>query len=306
VIRLFRSELLRATSRRLLRFLLIAALAGTAVAMVIATVNSRQPTAEDAQRAERMYQRELQRCLDGDYGIPPGQLEDMGYPDLEAFCDDNVRPEFFTSVQGLRLSGLSEVLQGTAPILVMLAIVLGASLVGADWSAGSMATLLTWEPRRVRVFLVRALVVSIVVLLAALLLEAAFVGMWRLGVALRGTADSTTWFSDAVDVVVRTGVVAVIFGLFAYAGAALTRSTAGGVFILLGELVLIEGVLRGLRPSIERWTLIANATAYVSDQGYGGDGTAPTTPTAALVTLVVYAGLALLVALAFTQRRDVT
>jgi len=307
VIDLVRSEVLRATSRRLLRFLVIGVLAGSAVAMVIATLASHPPTDAQIRRSERFYQRELQLCLDGEYGIGPEELEQAGYEDLAAFCADNVRREFFRPSQGLSLSGLGEALEGTSPILLMLAVVLGASFVGADWSAGSMATLLTWEPRRVRVFLVRAVVISVVVLVTVVLLEVAFVAMWRLGVSLRGTADDPDWFSEASQIVLRTGVLAIVWGSFAYAAAAITRSTAGGVFIVLGELVLIEGVLRGLRPSIQRWTLIQNGTAYVSDQGYSWqDDPGVTTPTEALVTLLVYAGLALLVALAFTWRRDVT
>lgn len=308
MIGLLRSELLRATSRRVVRFLTIGVLIGITVAMVIATLNSHRATDADLQRSERQFQRDMQQCLNGEFGIPPRDLENMGYPDLEAFCQDQVRREFYTNatVKGLKLSGLRPVLEGTAPILLMLAVILGATLVGADWSAGSMATLLTWEPRRVRVFVIRAIAIALVVLVVTLLLEVAFVGMWRLGVSLRGTADDAAWFSDATQAVWRTGVLAIVWGLFAYSAAAITRSTAGGVFVMLGELVLIEAVFRGLRPSIERWTLIQNATAYVTDKPYPSGEQGMTTPAEALLTLLAYLVVALVVALAFTQRRDVT
>ena len=43
----------------------------------------------------------------------------------------------------------------TAIFLVVGALFAGASVAGAEWRAGSMTTLLTWEPRRVRVIVGR-------------------------------------------------------------------------------------------------------------------------------------------------------
>jgi ABC-2 type transport system permease protein len=312
VIRLFTSELLRAVSRRLVRFLLAVALLGTLAGMILATVNSDRLTEADLRRGERQYQRDLERCKAGDFGVGPQELEELGYEDLEAYCEDSVRPENYQYVDGLKTSGIDEGLQGTAPILMMLAVVLGASLVGADWSSGSMATLLTWEPRRIRVFLVRALVIAIVVFLFVVVVDTVLVVLWRGGVALRGTADASDWLSPAVETIGRVGILAVIWASFAYAAAAFTRSTAGGVFVLVGELILVEAVLRGFRPSVERWVLVQNATVFVTDQvtvlfdQNTGDAVGTMTPTMGLTTLVVYALVALAVALILTYRRDVT
>ncbi len=142
--------------------------------------------------------------------------------------------------------------------------------------------------------------------------DAVLVALWRGGVALRGTADAADWFSSAVETIGRVGILAVIWASFAYAAAAITRSTAGGVFILLGELILIEAVLRGFRQSIERWVLVQNATVFVTDQATvlfdqdTGEAVGTMTPNMGLTTLVVYALAALAVALILTQRRDVT
>ncbi len=312
VIRLFTSELLRAVSRRLVRFLLAVALLGALAGMILATVNSDRLTDADLRRGERQFQRDLQRCKAGDFGVGPRDLEQMGYPTLVAYCEDAVRPENYQYVDGLKTSGIDEGLQGTAPILLMLAVVLGASLVGADWSSGSMATLLTWEPRRIRVFLMRALVIAIVVFVFVVVVDAVLVALWRSGVSLRGTADASDWLSPAVETIGRVGILAIIWASFAYAAAAITRSTAGGVFVLLGELILIEAVFRGFRPSIERWVLVQNATVFVTDRAVvlynqnTGQRLGTMTPGMALSTLVAYALVALAVALILTHRRDVT
>jgi len=312
VIRLFRSELLRATSRRLVRFLLVVAIGGTLVGMVIATVNSDRATDADLRRAQRQFERDLEQCREGGFGVRPRDLEELGYPDLEAFCDDNVRLENYQYVDGLKTSGLDEALEGTAPIVLMLSVVLGASLVGAEWSAGSMATLLTWEPRRIRVFLMRALAIAIVVFVFTIVVDSVLVLLWRGGVTLRGTADATDWLAQAAETIGRTALLAVIWGLFAYAAASITRSTAGGVFVLLGELILVEAVLRGFRQSVERWVLVQNATVFVTDEAAAlfdrntGERVGTMTPTMGITTLVAYAAVALAIALIVSLRRDVT
>ncbi|MGH9025991.1 MAG: hypothetical protein ACRDWD_07730, partial [Acidimicrobiia bacterium] len=52
------------------------------------------------------------------------------------------------------------VIAATAIVWAMISFVLGASFVGAEWRAGTMTTLLTWEPRRLRVFAAKALVAA--------------------------------------------------------------------------------------------------------------------------------------------------
>jgi len=60
---------------------------------------------------------------------------------------------------------LPDILKGTSIPLIIASWLLGASFIGADWHAGTVATLLTWEPRRVRVILTKA-VACIVVMFA--------------------------------------------------------------------------------------------------------------------------------------------
>ena len=53
--------------------------------------------------------------------------------------------------QEYALVGLPDVLMGTSLVLVSVGWMLGASAIGADWHAGHLTTILTWEPRRGRV-----------------------------------------------------------------------------------------------------------------------------------------------------------
>ena len=52
---------------------------------------------------------------------------------------------------GLQFRDAALLLEHTSTFVVLLGVALAASLGGADWSAGTMTTLLTWEPRRIRV-----------------------------------------------------------------------------------------------------------------------------------------------------------
>ncbi|HEX5626758.1 MAG TPA: hypothetical protein VFY08_01935, partial [Actinomycetota bacterium] len=53
--------------------------------------------------------------------------------------------------QEYALVGLPDVLMGTSLVLVSVGWILGASAIGADWHAGHVTTILSWEPRRGRV-----------------------------------------------------------------------------------------------------------------------------------------------------------
>jgi len=311
VIRLLASELLRARSRRLLWVAVVAIALGIVVGMSIAVANTDRPTQEQLDRAQRLYERDLRQCLDGQW-FPPDEPLPEGYTSLEEFCNDQVTPQSYLSGV-MELSQLPELLRGTSTVVLLLAALLGASLVGAEWSAGSMATVLAWEPRRIRLFAVRAAVVVVVAVAMAVFASVLLGLTYRLGVSLKGvTTGADDWLGQTGGVIGRIAVLAAIWSLFAYATTMIARSTAGGLGILFVELVVIEGFLRGLRPSIERWVLVQNATSWVSDQPFAiinqqtRQVISYVSPTAALVTLLVYAGIGLVLAAAWFRTRDVT
>jgi hypothetical protein len=314
VIRLLRSELLRARSRRLVAIAFVAVVAGPLIGISIGVAQSHPPPPDVEARAQQAYERELQSCLDGAY-LGPGAELPPGFPDLETFCAEAVgRPEDFMTTSSIQLSGLDPIMQGTATIVVGLALILGASLMGADASSGTLATLLTWEPGRLRVFLVRAAVVAIVAAVLTVVGEGVLAFGYRGGVALRGVADVPDWLGRAAETGGRILVVGVLWALLGYAVASLTRSTAGGIGVLVAELVLVEGFLRGLVPSVARWTLIQNAVGWIGDRPYAVESSAGfdagslsvTTPNEALLTIVAIVGAVSGLALVAFARRDIT
>jgi hypothetical protein len=311
VIRLLSSEFLRARSRDVVKMLFVAAALGTIVAMSIASWNSK-PAQPLSGRAQQSYEKSLQQCLDGRF-LGPKQELPPGFDSLEEYCANQVRPEYYGGGSSqMRLADLGDILEGLSSLVVLIGVVLGASLGGADWSVRTMATLLTWEPRRARVLLVRAFVVLVTAFCLALATQSFFVVVFRAAVALRGTTEGlpSHFVKDVVEVVLRTSAVAALLSLVALAVATIGRSTAAGIGILFGYLVLVEGFLANLVHWLPRWTLARTAASVISQQPV----MAPTerfgmkevlTPSGALVVVVGYAVVTLALALAALRVRDV-
>jgi len=220
------------------------------VAMVIAGANSHRPTPAQVAAAEAASQKEFAMCMQGQFSgselVGPGFQLPPGYATREEFCRDATAPQVDT---GLQLRDLAMLLEHTSTFVVLLGVALAASLGGADWSAGTMTTLLTWEPRRVRVLLIRGLVVALVVAFVTLLLQAVLLGAFALAVALRGTSLGAP--PGLLSTAVLTG---------------LRVSTVAALGVLFGYLVLFEGVIAGLRPSIQDRLLVRAGGVIVSRQ----------------------------------------
>lgn len=272
---LWRSEWLRARSRRLPWLVLVAGSVATVVGVGIATARSHPPVAPSGPPPPA-YLADLQACLDGRF-LPAGELPPE-YPSLEAYCRDTVRREFYeVQPPQLRLRGLSNLLEGIASIVVASGVVLGASLGGADWSSGAISTLLTWEPRRVRLLAVRAIVAFVAIAVIALVLQGLLIALVRVGVALRGSTQGAPpdWLAQAVGVAMRTAGVAALFGGIALSLATVGRSTVSALGALFLYLVGVEGFGASLLVRTQAWLLVRNAVAAISERpivAYLGDG----------------------------------
>jgi hypothetical protein len=130
LIDLFRSEFLRARSRRILPMMLVGGVLLIVVAMVIAGANSQKPTAAEIAAAQAFSRKQFNQCMRGQYG---GQLP-PGYDTLQELCADETSPHTDT---GLQFGDAALLLEHTSTFVVLLGVALAASLGGADWSAGT-------------------------------------------------------------------------------------------------------------------------------------------------------------------------
>jgi ABC-2 type transport system permease protein len=169
---------------------------------------------------------------------------------------------------------------------------------------------------------VRALVVALVVLAVSLLLQVVFVAVFWLAAQSRGTtafAPSSLW-SDIGQTVLRVSGVATAFGLIALSIAMIGRSTVSSLGVLVGYLILFEGVIAGFKPSIQGWLLMRAGGVVVSQSpilDYGSGSYSYSGPdfrepailmsvARADVVLGVYVVALLVLGLVVFRRRDVS
>ena len=323
MIGLLRSELIRARSRRLLWMLVVGSVLGVIVGVGIATIRSSPPSDGELAAARRSQHRDRQICMRGDFG-PTEDQPPEGYASLAEFCDDAVPLSSYVQSDLMQRDALPEILQGLSLVVVLLGVLVAASLGGADWSTGSIATLLTWESRRPRVVAVRALVVGIVSFALTIFAQVVFAIAWIVGTELAGVTETASGSGGHVaGLILKISVVATLFGLVAFGVANIGRSTTAAIAVLLGYLVVIEGFLAGIWLGALPWLLVRAANVVISgvplvdpfaSASYGPDGQLIDVGGRGILlsvaggwTLIVgYVIVVLAVGVLVVQKRDVT
>jgi ABC-type transport system involved in multi-copper enzyme maturation permease subunit len=103
---------------------------------------------------------------------------------------------------------------------------------------------------------------------------------------------------------VRGAVAGTVAALIGFAIASLGRNTAAALGVAFAYLVVLEPLLRSLRPKWQPWLLYDNLVTFI--QGHAADFTRhPRSLTGAAVMITLYTvGMGAIAALVF-QRRDV-
>jgi ABC-2 family transporter protein len=299
MIALLAVEWRRVLARRLVRVgvavAVLAILAGATVTFLVSR-DMDQARLAQAQAARRAA---IERCVAGRLGQVPADVrpEDRGW-----WCADHVAPK--ATDRRFHYEQLPQLLMGASPLAIILGWLLGASLVGAEWHASTMATLLTWEPRRLRVLLAKAAVASLfVVALTVALLTLLGVALWPAG-ALRGTMPraGSGWLASTVGATLRSAGVAGLAAAFAFALAAICRSTAAALGIGFVHLAVVEAILRTVRPHWQHWLLGDNAVVVVGNQPQSLPLVDRSAPEAAALLGCYTAALMAVAAVTFRQR----
>ncbi len=311
MIRLFGVEARRVAARRLVWAFLVLAVVGIAVASTIVFFRHQRLTPENRaaalQQAEQHRTRDVNACANGEFGIPESDLP-PGLS-LREFCDQKAVPpaSYFIRDPRYHYVQTRDAVMGVNILLMLLLGLIGASMIGAEWHAGTVTTLLTWEPRRIRVLVAKALAVALFAFFASVLLQA------LLGLALlpagefRGTMDGvgSAWLRDVTGVVLRGGVLAALAAVGGLAVASIARNTAFAIGVAFAWLAVIEPIIRGLRPRWEPWLLASNAARFIAGPVENVPLPARSTLMAGLV-VAIYSGALLVAAIGAFRARDVT
>ena len=171
---------------------------------------------------------------------------------------------FIAYTNHFRLASMPDVPLGTAFPLVVIGWLLGASSIGAEWHAGTLTTLLTWEPRRVRVALTKAIAVVVSVFLLTVVLQALLAAGLSLAASLNGSAaGSEGWLSETAAIALRVSALAALAGAIGFAFAAVGRNTAAALGAGFAYVVVVENLVRGLKPAWSEWLFGENAGVFL-------------------------------------------
>ncbi len=299
-------ELRRVLARRMVKVMALLAVAGIALAGILTFVNTEAVSDSEiaARRAEA--QARVAACEAGQVHMVEGrQLQGppLGSPERKEFCGfaaGRVEDDRF------KLRSLKGILQGTTAPLVVVAWVIGASVIGSDWQSRTITTVLTWEPRRARVLLTKAFACIVVAAVFAVLAQALLSVALLPSAYLHGTTEGTggDWLRSVIGVLLRgTGLVAIAAAV-GFSVASLGRNTAAALGIGFAYFLVVENVVGSFLEDFRRWLVLGNAIVLVSGEDSGGEVIGRSVIVAALYLTLV--GIVLLaVATAVFRRRDV-
>ena len=335
MVSLIRAEVRRLTSRRLARIL-----AGLAV-LVILLVEGRAflTSSRDVEGARRRAEQKANAIQQPDFlnwaeicdsmqrqGEAPSSL-DCDSPEGEQFVRQRVSfggsaDDFFRDP---RLKGeemLPDGARAVAVAVAILAFLVGASFIGAEWHAGTMQALLFWETRRGRVLLAKAVALVGVAIAFALALQVLVYGLTYLTAATRGSTEGVTagLNMSVLLLMLRGMVVIAVTALLGFGVAGLARITAASLGVAFVYFVILENLMRALRPGWQRFLFsenvsailfkkfdVAPASARSLGEAFSGENVFYSlTAVRGVVTLAVYLAILLGAFYLTFSRRDVT
>ena len=267
--RLAAAEIGRVLSRRAVLVLVLVA-AGLAIVLASAAAYDSRPLSgteiDAAQEAlaqdTAAYDEERARCLEDPSGADS--------------CDRS-RPTLEQYLTRTPLDLAAEVDDRGTVLMVLLAgvgLLIGATFGGADWANGSLGTQLLFEPRRARLWLAKAVAVTLVATVVAAVVA---VGFWAglAGVALvRDLGVGADTWQPVVGTTARgLGLVAAAT-LGAFALTMVLRSTVATLGALFGFTLLAEALAATLPVTrVTQWTVPHNVLAWVKEGVDLRDGT---------------------------------
>lgn len=188
--------------------------------------------------------------------------------------------------------------------MIMLAWLLGASFMGAEWSNRTLTATLTWEPRRFRVFSAKAGALALVALVWLFAFQAYLAAVLYPAAHLHGDTsgvDAGFWVDLAGDGA-RVAILGAFAALMGLALATAGKSTAAALGVGFAHLALVEGLIRGFRPQWSDWLIGQNLGLFL----IGPENFEPVghSQVAAGLLLATYTGVLIVGAIAIFRRRE--
>ncbi|MFC7273883.1 ABC transporter permease subunit [Paractinoplanes rhizophilus] len=248
---LYKAETRRLVKRRFTKlFVLCGLLVLAAVAAGVFLSNQRvgpETVARAKAEAQRNYQESVQETnrIVQECQAAQGTADAGNFPpncEISAPQQSDFDPEWYMPATFDFRDKFPEMVTTFAAVLALVAYIVGASFVGAEWSSGGMMNLLLWRPRRLQVLGTKLLVL----LTSAAALTAVLGVLWTVGFYLiaqaRGSTESMTggaWQSIGL-MEVRGLVLVLLAGALGFGLASLGRHTAMALGVAIGVIVVLQ------------------------------------------------------------------
>lgn len=330
---LLRSELLRTRSRRSLFWLPLLAVLAVLGLSTVMWFSTGQVTQADYDSAVSQFMADQQQYYDECMTQPEAASDpNWCWMPTEQDARDNAFWNLHRQPMGAgEVTGLIALAGG---IGLLVALLLAATTGGADWGARTMGLVLSWEPRRTRLFLVRLLVIVVVTVLVEAVLVAMAFGIGSAIAGAHGVDDGLLGQiqgsyqplvpSDAWQFAQRWLPLTALAAAGSFAVAMIARSTGWAIGASIGFVAVVESVLQLVWPWGSQWLVQTNIMAWLQggtdvmvnraaaqqDLGYGAVMESPAgyihlSDTRALTTLAVVALTAVLIGWIAFRLRDV-
>ncbi|MEO8364027.1 MAG: hypothetical protein ABI570_06575 [Ilumatobacteraceae bacterium] len=264
--RLIFVEMRRALHRRLVRWMIFIALVGCAGVGLIAFLTSRNPV---------------------------------------KFAHDTGHPARMVNWWVSRNGGES-FLTPAALFLVVGAVICGASVVGAEWKSGTMTTMLTWVPSRLRLHGARTISAAVLSFVISFLLQIVYLASALPAVITHGTTTGTnaSWWSALLLAMLRISFITLLVTVLAVSIATIGRNTSAALVALATWALVIERLIAGFWPKYARFMIAENVGIVVPWEQLR-DASFDRPPIIALIALIGYLIPIVAVATVLFVRRDV-
>lgn len=266
--RLLVVELRRLLARRVVLLTVLGAVA-VAVVSLVGVANQARQMEQARAGADTRYQQMVQdneRAQEDCRLAEADERRRSGDASVDFGCEDFQVPtieEFFGQLPTMA-DQLQFLLQGAAYPLMFLALAVGSTAVAAEFAHRTMATWLTFVPRRTPVFVAKVLAPAIaavpVVLTGLLLLLLGTPIVYAVFGLDRTMPDG---WGPALWMSLRILALALAAAAFGAAAAFLVRHTGVVLGLVIGWMFIVEGILGSAFVGVARLGLVRNVGAFV-------------------------------------------
>jgi ABC-2 type transport system permease protein len=182
----------------------------------------------------------------------------------------------------------------------------GATVAGMEWRSGTVATALTWEPRRLRLHTARTTSAATLAFVISFVLQVVFLASFVPAVLTNGSAAGADagWWLSLLGAMGRASLLTAATATLAVALATLGRNTSFALVTVFAWMAVVETLLRELEPSLQPWLWSENlAVGYT--WGQLDDAGFTRSPAVALTTMLVYIAAITVSGAVVFHRRDI-